>query len=253
MIGVFDSGVGGLTVLRAMRDLFPSIDVVYFGDIKNAPYGEKSREELSILTVQGIRFLLDKGATNIVSACNSVSASLAVSLYDALSLNPAQLIEMVGPTVAAFKGFEGNVALCATSATIKSGIYQNAFQMIGTTIRAFAIAGLAGAIERGDSEAIIDGLIRQALAQLPSDSFDTLVLGCTHYPLVRDAFRRAVGNSKDIFDPAQAVAERVEQQFFPQEAGDGTTRFFISKDSDVFRSLAERIFPESEYSVEVVE
>src|SRR3984885_15488343 len=99
MIGVFDSGVGGLTVLRAMRDAFPSIDVVYFGDTKNAPYGERSREELSLLTTEGIRLLLDRGATDIVSACNSTSASLAISLYDALSLSPKQLIEMVGPTV----------------------------------------------------------------------------------------------------------------------------------------------------------
>src|SRR3989344_6076418 len=104
MIGVFDSGVGGLTVLKAMRDVYPSIDVVYFGDTKNSPYGKKSGKELSALTVAGIRFLLEHGATTLVSACNSVSASLAVSLYDVLSIKSSQLIEMVGPTVSAFTG-----------------------------------------------------------------------------------------------------------------------------------------------------
>jgi glutamate racemase len=253
MIGVFDSGVGGLTVLKAMRATFPSIDVVYFGDTKNAPYGERSREELSVLTAQGIRFLLDQGATNIVSACNSVSASLAVSLYDALSLTPAQLIEMVGPTVAVFKGFEGRVALCATSATVKSGIYQNAFQMIGTNIHAFAIPGLAGAIERGDPEEKIDELVSQAFAELPDGSFEVLVLGCTHYPLALPSFRKVLGDGKEIFDPAEAVAARVERALWPREVGNGTTRFVLSKDSDVFRRLTGQLFPDSGYSIEVLE
>src|SRR5262249_29124782 len=99
MIGIFDSGVGGLTVLHAIRQNLPSADVLYFGDTKNAPYGEKSREKLSDLTTANIKFLLEHGATNIVSACNSVSASLAISLFDAFDLKPQQLIEMVGPTV----------------------------------------------------------------------------------------------------------------------------------------------------------
>lgn len=253
MIGVFDSGVGGLTVLRAMRDVFPSIDVVYFGDTKNAPYGERPREELSVLTAQGIRLLLDNGATNIVSACNTVAASLAISLYDALSLTPLQLIEMVGPTVAAFKGFTGRVALCATNATVKSGIYQNAFQMIGTNIQAFAIPELAGAIERGESQETIDDVVARSLAEIESDAFDVLVLGCTHYPLARSSFRKALGDAKEIFDPAQAVASRVERDLWPREVGNGTTRFLISQDSIVFRSLAARLFPESEFLIEVIE
>ena len=78
MIGIFDSGSGGLTVLKAIREVMPSADILYFGDIRNAPYGEKSREELSRLTVNSIRVLQARGATSIVSACNSVSASLAV-------------------------------------------------------------------------------------------------------------------------------------------------------------------------------
>jgi len=260
MIGVFDSGVGGLTVLKAMRNVFPSIDVVYFGDTKNAPYGPRSREELSVLTAEGIRFLLDHGATNIVSACNSVSASLAVSLYDALSLSPQQLIEMVGPTVAAFKalpadrqGARERVALCATEATVHSGIYQNAFHMIGLDIQAFAIPELAGAIEAGESESVIDAMVADAFKDISRDSFDVLVLGCTHYPLALSSFRKILGDSIELFDPAEALAARVEQTLWPREVGDGTTRFCISKDSGVFRRLAQQLFPESEYSIEVLE
>ena len=90
MIGIFDSGMGGLTVLRALRDVLPSCDVIYFGDTRNAPYGVRPREELTALTVEGLKLLQARHATNIVSACNSVSASLAISLYDALSIAPAR-------------------------------------------------------------------------------------------------------------------------------------------------------------------
>jgi glutamate racemase len=125
MIGIFDSGSGGLTVLKTVRERMPSADILYFGDIKNAPYGEKPHGELGALTVRAIELLQKRGAESIVSACNSVSASLAISLFDALSLAPGHLIEMVGPTVSAFKDSPERILLTATPATIGSEIYQN--------------------------------------------------------------------------------------------------------------------------------
>ncbi|MCR4333930.1 MAG: aspartate/glutamate racemase family protein, partial [Patescibacteria group bacterium] len=143
MIGIFDSGSGGLTVLKAIRERMPSADILYFGDIKNAPYGSKSNSELSVLTVRAIELLQKRGATSIVSACNSVSASLAISLLDSLSLAPTQLIEMVGPTVHSFKNSSARLLLVATPATIQSEIYQNAFRMIGKDVEVVAIPDLA--------------------------------------------------------------------------------------------------------------
>lgn len=236
MIGVFDSGAGGLTVLKAMRDVYPSIDVVYFGDTKNAPYGMRSREELSHLTVEGIRFLLEHGATAIVSACNSVSASLVLSLYEVLPLGNVPLIEMVGPCVSAFKGSRERIALCATVATVESGMYRDAFRMIGKDVTAFAIPELAGAIEKGEGEEAYERYIRTALAQVPPDLCDVLVLGCTHYPLVLDVFRRCAPG-KRIFDPAEAVAERVLNDLWPREMGYGKTDFYISSESAQFREI----------------
>lgn len=252
MIGIFDSGMGGLTVLRAVRDRLPSADVAYFGDTKNAPYGQKTREELTDLTVAGIRFLQEKGATNIVSACNSVSASLAISLLDAFSLQPAQLIEMVGPTVSFFRGSNSRLALCATQATIRSGLYQNAFRMIGKDVPGIAIPNLASLIESDADADRINACIAEALAP-HMGSFDILILGCTHYPLVEDAFQTMLGSGVSIFDPALAVAARVERQFWPQESGSGETRFFLSKDSKPFRSAAAAIMNRREYTVEVIE
>ncbi len=251
MLGIFDSGAGGLTVLKAIRDVYPSTDVVYFGDTKNAPYGSRSRAELSALTFAGFNFLLEHGASAIVSACNSVSASLVLSLYDMLPMSRVPVIEMVGPAVSAFKESEQRIALCATVATIESGMYQNAFRMLGKEIVAFPIPDLAGAIERGEGEEVYERLIKEALAAVPRDAYDTLVLGCTHYPLVQDIFRRVL-QDKEIFDPARAVAGRVLRDLWPREMGYGKTTFYISKDSKQFRDFVAQLFPGSEKSISVL-
>lgn len=253
MIGIFDSGMGGLTVLSAIRDVLPSSDVVYFGDTRNAPYGVRSREDLTRLTVEGLQLLQQRGAQNIVSACNSVSASLAVSLFDALSLTPQQLIEMVGPTVAYFKGSTAPLVLCATPATIHSGIYQNAFRMIGRDVLSIAIEALAGAIENGALADEIEAIIRDAFKEISLASGSILILACTHYPIVMHSFRNVLGGDVTIFDPAFAVAERAEKQFWPQEVGDGKTTFILSKDSEPFRALAATLFAHAEYEVEVIQ
>lgn len=249
MIGLFDSGSGGLTVLRAIRDRFPSVDVVYYGDIKNAPYGSRSRAELSLLTVRALEFLQKSGAESIVSACNSVSASLAVSIFDALSIAPKNLIEMVGPTVSVFKDSPARVCLLATPATISSEIYQSAFRMIGKEIEARPVEKLAEHIEFGAPEREIEHTIRNALSPLPEA--DVVVLACTHYPLVLPIFQRVLGTTP-VFDPAVAVAERVESRLWPREVGNGTTRFVITKESEPFRRLVADMFPKGQYSIEVI-
>ncbi len=233
MIGIFDSGSGGLTVLKEIRQRLPGADVVYFGDIKNAPYGVKSPEELIALTAAAIELLKSRGATHIVSACNSVSAALAVSNA------PTDMIEMIEPTVAAFKQSPAKILLMATPATINAEIYQNAFKAIGIGIETLAIPELAGAIEFGQSEADIEKIISDALAKVDCSSFDTLVLGCTHYPFARAAFQKVLPETT-IVDPAIAVAEKVASSF--AEEGGGSTAFLISKDSEPFRNRVQSLF-----------
>lgn len=252
MIGIFDSGSGGLTVLKTIRERMPSADVLYFGDIKNAPYGSKSPAELSRLTFSALDLLARRGATNIVSACNSVSASLAVSLFDAGEITSEHLIEMVGPTVRYFKHAESKILLCATPATVKSEIYQNAFSMMGKEIQTLAIPELAGAIEFGSSDDEVEAIIRDAFKNIPRESFSALILACTHYPLVLPLFRKVLGEDIFIFDPAEAVAERVEELWWPREAGDGKLTFLISKDSEPFRRFVGEFFPKDTERVEVI-
>lgn len=239
-------------MLRAIRQVLPSADVLYFGDIKNAPYGSRSQEELSTLTIKALKLLEKRGAGNFVSACNSVSASLALSVLDVFTEKEMQIIEMVGPTVSYFKDSNAKIILCATPATIRSGIYQNAFGMVEVPVTAVACQNLAGAIEFGTSREEIRGVIVESFKEYDLTRFEVLVLACTHYPLVMDIFTELYPNLF-IFDPAIAVADRVEKKFWPQESGQGSTSFLISKDSEPFKAFVQRLFPRLQYSLEVVE
>lgn len=251
MIGIMDSGSGGLTVMRAIREELPSADIVYYGDIKHAPYGPRSRRELSELTVTAIKHLQAEKADRIVSACNSVAASLVVSLFDTVNLRPEQLIEMVGPTVSYFKGVKARIALCATAATIESGMYEHALHMIGHEAISIVIPELASAIEFGASEGEMKAMIEQALRP-HLGSFDVLILACTHYPLVTPLFSAVVGEQVTVFDPAYAVAERAKLLFWPQEVGSGKTKFILTKHSARFEGYVTELFPGLKYELEML-
>lgn len=253
MIGLFDSGCGGLTVLKTIRERFPESDIVYFGDTQNAPYGLKSREELTHLTARALEVLSERGATHMVSACNSVSASLALSLFDDLEISPDQLIEMVGPTVATFRDSGARILVCATPATVASEIYQHAFAMIGKEVTTVAVPEVAGAIEQGEELAVIEQSIAEAFKGIDLHAYDVLILACTHYPLVTEAFRSVVGDELLIVDPAHLVADRVERDFAVHKEGNGTTTFLLSAESTPFRQFVSDFFPGGAYTIEVIE
>lgn len=244
MIGIFDSGSGGLTVLKEIRARLPKAEIVYFGDIKNAPYGVRSQEELVELTRQAIDLLQKRGATNIVSACNSVSAALVVGNA------PKGMIEMIEPTVASFRDSTERVLLTATPATIGAGLYQNAFKAIGKEIGTLAISELAGTIEFGAGDEEIEKIIREAFTTADTSKFDILILGCTHYPFAKEIFAKVLPTLK-IIDPAVSVADRVAAQF--AEEGSGAMHFLISKDSKPFRNRVAQLMPHAEVVIEVID
>ena len=252
MIGIFDSGAGGLTTLKAIRELLPKYDLVYFGDTARFPYGSQSPERLRQYAEEDADFLLSRGARLIVIACNSVSASLAISLFDVLGLKQQNLIEMVGPTVSCFKDFKKPILLAATPATVLSELYQNAFRMLGIEIDTVAIPKLAGAIEFGISAKDQELLIAGAFAPYDMKKYGALILACTHYPLVLASFHKVLGDVP-FFDPAEAVAERVKRQLWPREVGDGKLRLLVSRDTPQFRSHVTKLFPDASYVIEVVE
>jgi glutamate racemase len=289
MIGLFDSGMGGLSVVKALLTRAPQADFVYFGDIANAPYGPRSRDELISLTAAGIDRLIKAGATEIVSACNSVSVSLVLPVYDALGIEPVyiaprivpldasvsnasegrsatvshaallqmrrdlRVIEMVGPTAAhvAHLGKQ-RILIVATEATVRSGMYEEALRLFHLRPTMCAIPDLAGLIEGGAEEGILQACIKSALEKQYRQDFDVIVLGCTHYPLVRRAFENVlqeIGINAQIVDPAEAVADRIVKKFDIQ--GAGAARFLISKDSEPFRKKVAELLQGRKYTIEL--
>ncbi len=239
MIGIFDSGSGGLSVLKALRERAPQADVVYFGDLKNAPYGNKSREELGALTVLGIQKLIDEGATEIVSACNSVSVSIVLPMFEILDIPRASIIEMVGPTVSAFKGKVARVLIVATRATIESGVYQNGFRMIGISADGCVLPDLVQLIEGGGSTEDMVTMVRTALEPYRDAGYTHLLLGCTHFPLVREIFEEVLTTlsmSIELVDPAHAVADAVVARF--DTSGTGRTDLMVSLESPTFERFS---------------
>ncbi len=235
MIGIYDSGSGGLTVLRELRQRAPEADIVYFGDLKNAPYGNKSREELGALTVLGIQKLIDEGATQIISACNSVSVSIVLPMFEILELPHANIIEMVGPTVSSFKSTPACPLVLATRATVESAVYQSGFNALGIQASAIAIPDLVQHIESGAPVTTLHDTIRTALTPLAGMSYTHIVLGCTHFPLIRGVFEAVfneLGIDAILVDPAESVVDTVEQRF--TLTGAGGTFVHTSKQSSIF-------------------
>src|SRR3569623_196797 len=178
MIGFFDSGSGGLSVLTHFRKMAPTAGILYFGDILNAPYGEKTAEELGALTEFGVDVLRQRGATSIISACNSVSPSILAGASGEMPF-----VEMTTPTAAYMKQYEGKkFLLLATPATVASGIYARALEGI-VALDSLGIPGLAGAIEFDEPKEKIASILKDALAEKKNQSYDGVILACTHYPL----------------------------------------------------------------------
>lgn len=264
MIGVFDSGVGGLSVLSALRKKAPRADVVYFGDTENAPYGPKSKREIANLIGAALRRLHAAGATQIISACNSASVSVMSEPIDLLRLGVFDVIEMVDPTVSALSSRKKKVVALATRATEKSGIYQEAFKKAGIAGEVIAVPSLAGLIERGTAREEVKPVVARAVEEALHRGAEILSLSCTHFPFVRSAFEevlREKGSSVEIFDPAESVAEEALRRFDTKGEGlppacagmaqAGKLLFFISKESPVFRSYAEKLFSDSPFSIEI--
>lgn len=249
MIGIFDSGIGGLTVASAIRAQAPQADLVYFADLAHMPFGAKSEEELLEITRNAIRFLREHGATEIVAACNSVSL-LVSGLRSEIDV---PLIEMSEPTVGKIAdpslpplgrgGERARIMIVATEATVRSRMYEEAFLKKGIETVSVAIPELASAIERDASADELRRIIQPAVDHAITSKIKTLVLGCTQFPFARSVFVSAFLEKEyqiELFDPANAVAIEVVSKF--DVNGTGLQMFYTSKSSDVFDRQVKNIF-----------
>jgi glutamate racemase len=243
-IGIFDSGVGGLSVLRAIREQMPEENVIYFGDQGHIPYGPRPLEQIRNFSVAITNFLLQHHAKIIVVACNAASAAALKHLRETFS--DVQFVGME-PAVkpAAEHTQTGKVGVLATPATFQGALYASVIERFANGVELFqnACPGLVQQIERGN----LNGeetrhILEEALLPMMDKDIDTVVLGCTHYPFVIPLIQRIVGENVRVIDPAPSVARQVRRLL---EAGGsknhssarGTVTFYTSGDPAELKSM----------------
>lgn len=219
-IGVFDSGVGGLSVLREIRAQIPAAHLLYFADQAHVPYGPRPLEEVRAFAEEITRFLLAQGAQGIVVACNTASAAALHSLRTQFPQVPFVGME---PAVkpAAEQTRSGVVGVLATPATFQGALYASVLERFaqGVTVMQDTCPGLVGQIEQGALEsAETRQILENALRPMLARGMDTVVLGCTHYPFVIPLIQQIAGDSVRVIDPAPAVARQVRRVLAPAQA-----------------------------------
>ena len=212
-IGVFDSGIGGLTVVSALRKLLPNESIFYLGDTARIPYGSRSAATVQRYSLEIAALLLKENAKTVVVACNTASAVALAPLTDSLPVTVTGVI-LPGAQAAIAATRNGHVGVIGTRATIRSGAYESALRSLEPQVRVSARACplLVPLIEEGWLQSpITDKIIMQYLGPLVEAGIDTLVLGCTHYPLLRDAMARLLGDTITLVDSAENCARAVRE------------------------------------------
>ncbi len=213
-IGVFDSGIGGLTVVRALSRCLPHENIVYFGDTARVPYGPKSPQVVREYAAQDVDFLMAQDVKMVVIACNTVSA-VALDLVQKRARVPVIGVIMPGARAAAAATRQNRVGVIGTYATVNSNSYTNALRQLNPAIESFArpcplFVPLA---EEGWIDHPVTRMVaREYLFPLTLQKIDTLVLGCTHYPVIREAIAAAIGQGVALIDSGEATAAEVEKE-----------------------------------------
>lgn len=237
-IGVFDSGVGGLTVLQALRARMPHRDFVYLGDTARVPYGRKPPQMVVEFALGIADFLCGQGVEGLVVACNTASAVAMPALVERCPV-PAWGVIDPGVEAATRVSRTGSVGVIGTKGTIGSGAYQRRLEARGLHPWAQACPMLVHVVEEGLADSPeADLLVRQYLSGRPD--IDTLILGCTHYPLLRKTLQAAVGDGVQLVDSAEVTAETVSAAFEPPSYGftPGRVVHFVTGDPVAFAHTA---------------
>jgi len=250
-IGIFDSGVGGISVLRAIREQMPAESIIYFGDQGHVPYGSRSMEQIQSFSEAVTRFLLEQEAKIIVVACNTASAAALKYLRE--KFPDVQFIGME-PAVkpAAERTHTSKVGVLATPATFQGALYASVVERFANGVELFqdTCPGLVQQIEHGNLHGReTRRILEDALLPMLEKNIDTVVLGCTHYPFVIPLIQRIVGENVRVIDPAPAVARQTGHLLEAsglrhQNGSKGSVQFYTSGDPDALRSLLPMLLGE---------
>jgi glutamate racemase len=245
-IGVFDSGVGGLTVARAILDLSPAEPLIYVGDTKRFPYGPRPLEEIRGFALEIASYLVDRDVKMLVVACNSIEVA---AIEEVTSSSGVPVIGVIDPGVrAAIRAtHNGRIGLIGTEATVMSGAYERAVGRTGADVTMFSrgCPSFVDYVERGDTTSPeLFGIAREYLEPLAAEGVDTLILGCTHYPMLSGLIARVMGPDVQLVSSAEETARDVYNAL----AEDGLLRmngppeheFVCTGDPAQFTEVAER-------------
>ena len=251
-IGIFDSGIGGLTVANAIKTALPNENIIYFGDTEHLPYGEKSKKAILSFSKKIISFLLEKKCKIIVIACNSASSALDRSMQKLIK--NTSIFNVIDPVVTAIikPGSKENIGVIGTKATISSGIYENKITEISkkAKINSLATPLLAPMIEEGfiDGE-ISNTIITNYLSNKKLMNIEHLILACTHYPLIQKEIKNYYKGSVNVIDSANIVAKYIAKKLKEDDLIN-TSRltehhFYVSNYTKSFEKSAKFFFKKS--------
>ena len=249
-IGVFDSGVGGLTVAKEIMSQLPGEAILYFGDTARVPYGNKSKETVIKYSRQIARFLIGKGVKAIVIACNTASAFALETLQREISV-PVIGVVKPGARTAAAVSQNGRIGIIGTEGTIRSGLYGAYIREIRPEVEVLGRACplFVPLVEEGLCDDEVTYLMaRRYLQPLLDAAVDTIVLGCTHYPLLRGVVGEIAGEGVTLVNPAYETARELRELLATDDLlADGTVaaehRFYVSDGAEQFRAFANSILP----------
>lgn len=250
-IGVFDSGVGGLTVVREIMRQIPNEKIIYFGDTARVPYGSKSKDTVTRFSRQIVRFLQTHNVKTIVIACNTASAYALEDLEREIDI-PVIGVVKPGAKVASEVTRNGKIGVIATEATIGSKIYSQYITEINKDVTIFGKACplFVPLVEEGLwQDPVTDEIARRYLAELIDIDIDTLILGCTHYPLIRSTVAKIMGEDVTLVNPAYETARELKKLLKEKgllnekqpALGENQYRFFVSDGAEKFKRFANSI------------
>ena len=257
-IGVFDSGIGGLTVLKELLAHLPGEEFVYFGDTARVPYGTKSAETVRRFSRENVRLLLDRGVKSVVVACNTASAEALAMLQREFALPIVGVIEP-GVRAAVAASGSGRIGVIGTAGTIRSGAYQAGIRLLkeNADITAAPCPLFVPLAEEGwIDHPVTEMVAREYLNEFRTRDIDALVLGCTHYPLLKSVISRVMGASVELVDSAVETAREMKRIIQSEDiiGGGGNANFsvILSDTSPTFEEIAQRFLGRDIPEIELV-
>ncbi|OGT42815.1 MAG: glutamate racemase [Gammaproteobacteria bacterium RIFCSPHIGHO2_12_FULL_37_34] len=248
-IGIFDSGIGGLTIAHALVKELAKENIIYFGDTAHLPYGDKSTASIQAYSIKIAQLLLEQECKLILMACHSAS-SAAYELVKEYVANQAMVVNVIDPVVSLLKKkYQGKqIGLIGTRQTINSNIFKKKIEELNASITLFPHITnlLASAIEEFGNHAVIDQLLKIYLSHPNLQQIDAIVLACTHYPIIKERISYYYNHSTEVIDPSSIVAETVKRALEKNNLinidGVGNKRFYVSDYTDSFAKNATLFF-----------